>query len=292
LHCCPTGTQVITMAEIVAGLGCSHAPSIAHAYDGRKTEAPEWKPLFDAFDRAEQWLLSLKPDALVCIYNDHVDQYWLDAWPQFAIGVGEQFDIADEGWTPRKFPPVPGHPALANHIAEQLVANGVDIAVSYRQVVDHGILSPLPVIDANWAVPIVPIEVNVIFDPRPSPARCWEVGAQIGAAIRSFDRDARVAVIGTGGLSHQLTGPNFGRICPEWDREFLRLISESPDRLRDYSLDDFARLGGDHSVEVVQWMAMRAAIHPDSKVRFTYYYPFQLMGYAIIGFEPPARQAA
>jgi hypothetical protein len=283
---------VVLVAEIVAGLACSHAPSIAHAYDGRKTGEPEWKPLFDAFDKAQKWLLSLDLDALVCIYNDHVDQYSLDAWPQFAIGVGERFDIADEGWTPRPFPPVPGHPALAGHLAERLVTAGVDISVSYRQVVDHGILSPLPVIDENWAVPIVPIEFNVIFDPRPSPARCWEVGAQIGAAIRSFDPDARVAVIGTGGLSHQLTGPNFGRITPEWDREFLRLIADSPEKLRDYTLDDFARLGGDHSVEIVQWMAMRAAIPRDSAVRFAYYYPFQLMGYGIVGFEPPARRAA
>ena len=76
------------MAEIVAGLGCSHAPSIAHVYDGRRTREPEWRPLFDAFDRAEKWLMSRGADVLVCIYNDHIDQYSLDAWPQFAIGVG------------------------------------------------------------------------------------------------------------------------------------------------------------------------------------------------------------
>jgi gallate dioxygenase len=274
------------MAEIVAGLACSHAPSIAHVYDGRKTGEPQWKPLFDAFDEAERWLLSLKLDALVCIYNDHIDQYTLDAWPQYAIGVGDQFEIADEGWAPRSFPPVPGHPALAGHIAQSLVQSGVDISVAYRQVLDHGILSPLPVIDENWAVPVVPIAVNVIFDPRPSPARCWAVGEAIGEAISSFDPDARIAVVGTGGLSHQLTGPNFGRIRPEWDREFMRLIEHSPETLLDYSIEDFAELGGEHSVEIVQWMAMRAAIPADSRVRFAYYYPFQIMGYAVVGFEP------
>jgi len=283
---------VVLVAEVVAGLACSHAPSIAHVYDGRKTGEPAWKPLFDAFDEAKRWLLSLDLDALVCVYNDHVDQYSLESWPQFAIGVGDQFDIADEGWAPRPFPAVPGHPPLASHIAEQLVASGVDIAVSYRQVVDHGILSPLPVIDENWAVPVVPIAVNVVFDPRPSPSRCWQVGQAIGTAIHSFDAGARIAVIGTGGLSHQITGPNFGQICPEWDREFMRLIADSPETLLDYTLDDFARLGGEHSVEVVQWMAMRAAISRDSSVRFAYYYPFQIMGYGIMGFELPHRPAA
>lgn len=274
------------MAEIVAGLGCSHAPSIAHVYDGRKTGEPEWKPLFDAFDHAEEWLLSLDLDAMICIYNDHIDQYFLDSWPQFAIGTGESFAIADEGWSPRPFPPVPGHPRLAQHLATELVAGGVDVAVAYEQVVDHGILSPLPVIDHDWAVPIVPIAVNVIWDPRPSPARCWEVGKALGAAIASFDSDARVAVIGTGGLSHQLTGPNFGVIRPDWDREFLRLIEEEPEKLTSYSLDDFAARGGEHSVEIVQWMAMRAALPEQTRVKFAYYYPYQIMGYGVVGFVP------
>lgn len=279
-----------SVAEIVAGLACSHAPSIAHVYDGRKTEEPEWKPLFAAFDHAEEWLLSLDLDALVCIYNDHIDQYSLDAWPQFAIGVGDSFEIADEGHSPRPFPPVPGHPELASHLATELVAAGVDVTVAHRQVVDHGILSPLPVIDDSWAVPIVPIAVNVIFDPRPSPARCWQMGQALGKAIASFDASTRVAVVGTGGLSHQLTGPDFGRVCPEWDREFLRLIEESPEELLSYSLDDFARLGGEHSVEIVQWMAMRAALPKGSTTTFVFYYPHQIMGYGIAGFSPPARR--
>ncbi len=279
------------MAEIVAGLGCSHAPSIGHLYDGGKTHEAEWAPLFDAFRHAEQWLLERRPDALVCIYNDHIDHFSLDAWPQFAIGTGESFEIADEGWSPRDFPPVPGSPALARHIAAELVADGIDLTVAHRQAVDHGILSPLPVINSAWAFPIVPIAVNVIFDPRPSPARCWELGTALGKALGSFDAAARIAVIGTGGISHQLTGPDFGAVRPEWDREFLRLIAEEPDKLRSYSLDDFARLGGEHSVEVVQWMAMRAALPEGSTADFSFYYPRQIMGYGIAGFRPPAAPA-
>lgn len=275
------------MAEICGGLGCSHAPSIAHVYDQKRTEEPGWKPLFDGFARAEEWLRSLGADVLVVIYNDHIDQYPLESWPQFAIGVGEQFDVADEGWLPRNFPPVPGHPALAMHLASELVASGVDVSVAYQQVVDHGILSPLPLLDRSWAIPIVPIEVNVIFDPRPSPARCWQFGKALGEAIATFESGTKVAVVGTGGLSHQLTGSSFGRVQPEWDREFLRLIQDDPEKLTAYSTADFARLGGDHSVEIVQWMAMRAALPPGTRAEFVFYYPYQIMGYGIAGFRPP-----
>lgn len=274
------------MAEIVAGLGCSHAPSIAHVYDHRKTGEPEWQPLFRAFAHAEKWLLDLRPDALICIYNDHIDQFFLDAWPTFSIGTGQSFAVADEGWSPRPFAPVPGHPALARHLAAELLRLGIDLTVAHRQVLDHGILSPLPVIDSGWAIPVVPLGINVVWDPLPTPARCAGLGRALAEAISTYDPTARIAVVGTGGLSHQLTGPDFGVVRPEWDREFLRLLEEDPEKLTTYSMADFARLGGEHSVEIVQWIAMRSAMPERSRVKFCFYYPHQIMGYAVMGFSP------
>lgn len=273
------------MAEIVAGVGCSHAPSIAHAYDRKLTEEPGWKPLFQAFERARRWLMDQRPDVLVVIYNDHIDQFWLDSWPTFSIGVADEFEIADEGWGPRAFPPVPGYPSLARHLAQELVRQDFDLTVAQRQVVDHGVLAPLPLLDEGWAVPIIPIGVNVIMPPLPTPARCWALGEALGRAVRSYPDAIRVAVVGTGGLSHQLTGPEFGAIRPEWDVEFLHIIEHRPQDLCSYTMDDFARLGGDHAVEVVQWMAMRAALPDSAKLAMKVYYPHAIMGYAIAAFR-------
>lgn len=276
------------MGQVVAGLSCSHAPSIAHAYDHNKTAEEGWKPLFDSMAKARDWLAARQPDVLVVIYNDHVDQYFLDAWPTFTIGTGAEFVIADEGWGPRSFPPVPGAPELASHIAAELVERGIDITVSHEQVVDHGILAPLPLIDEDWAFPIIPMAVNVIFDPRPSPQRCWEFGEKLGEAIATYPGNTRVAVIGTGGLSHHLTGPTFGQVDPDWDLEFLRLIEQEPLELTKFTLDDFAKRGGAESVEVVQWMAMRAAVGADAVADFRFYYPYQIMGYGAAGFVAAA----
>jgi aromatic ring-opening dioxygenase catalytic subunit (LigB family) len=274
------------MATVVAGLGCSHAPSIAHAYDSGATGESGWKPLFNAFAKAQRWLMKQRPDALVVIYNDHVDNYFFDAWSTFAIGVADQYQIADEGWGPRRFPPVPGHRALARHVAAQLLARGFDLMTSHRMELDHGFLSPMPLIDEDWRVPVVPMTINVVLDPLPTPARCWSLGEAVGTAIRSYPDDLRVAIIGTGGLSHQLTGPDFGKVFPEWDREFIALLDRAPQSLARYTMADFARLGGEHSIEVVQWMAMRAALPEPSQMEFSYYYPFGLMGYAIAAFRP------
>ena len=274
------------MAKVVAGLGCSHAPSIAHAYDAGASRDPGMTPLFDAFAQAARWLAEQRPDALVVIYNDHVDNYFFDAWPTFAIGIADDFQIADEGWGPRRFAAVPGHRALARHIAAQLLGRGIDLMTSHRMELDHGFLSPMPMVDEDWRVPVVPITINVVLDPLPTPARCWTLGAAVGAAIESYPEDLRVAVIGTGGLSHQLTGPDFGKVFAHWDREFLTLLDHAPQSLVRYTMADFARLGGEHSIEVVQWLAMRAALPEPSRMEFRYYYPFGLMGYAVATFRP------
>ena len=274
------------MATIVAGLGCSHAPSIAHAYDSGASREPGMKPLFDAFAQAAWWLAERRPDALVVIYNDHVDNYFFDAWPVFSIGVAGEYQIADEGWGPRHFAPVPGHRALARHLAARLLDGGFDLMTSHRMDLDHGFLSPMPMLDEGWRVPVVPMTINVVLDPLPEPARCWALGAAVGAAIRSYPEDLRVAVIGTGGLSHQLTGANFGKVFAQWDREFLALLEHAPSSLARYTMADFARLGGEHSIEVVQWLAMRAALPEPCRMEFNCYYPFGLMGYAIAAFRP------
>lgn len=273
------------MAEIVAGLGCSHAPSIAHAYDHKLTQQPGWKPLFDAFGRSHHWLMEQKPDVIVVIYNDHVDQYFYDAWPTFSIGIADEFQIPDEGFGPREFPPVPGHEKLSRHIATELVDQGFDLAVSHRMLLDHGFLSPMPLLDEGWKVPVVPITINVVVQPLPSPKRCRAMGAALGKAIRSFPGKLRVAVMGTGGLSHQLTGPNCGRVAAQWDRKFMELVEKTPSKLDSYRMEDFARLGGEHSVEVVQWIAMRASLPATAKADLRFYYPHGMMGYGILGFR-------
>ena len=273
------------MASVIGGLGCSHAPSIGAVYDRKQTEEAGWKPLFESIAAGGRWISEQKPNALVVIYNDHMDELWLDNWPTFMIGVGESFEIADEGFGPRAFPPVPGHPKLANHLARSLIDDGFDLAVMRKQVVDHGILSPLPMLDEGWIVPIVPVGINVVWDPLPSPRRCWELGQALGRAIRSYPDGIRIVVVGTGGLSHELEGEAFGTIHYEWDRKFLDLIQHDPEALSRYSMEEFRRLGGHHSVEIVQWIAMRAALPDEARSEFVYYYPKQVMGYAVAAFR-------
>lgn len=270
------------MAELVAGIGASHAPSITSALVSGQSAEPGWRPLFEAFDHVRAWVSDLELDALVVIYNDHADEFFLDRLPTFSIGVADEFPILGHGET---LPPARGHRELASHIAATAIDLGIDFTVCQSQGVDDGVIVPLPLIDDAWAIPIVPININVVWDPRPSPARCWQMGEAVGAAIRSFP-GGRVGVVGTGGLSHQLVGRDFGVVKPDWDRRFLRQMEEAPDELRAYTMSELEELAGHEGVEVVQWIAMRAALGRECHATYTCYHPYRMTGYGVVCYEP------
>ena len=119
------------MARIVGGIGASHAPSMEHIYDAGEEvrESDEWQPLFGPFKQVADWLEELRPDRLVVVYNDHMDQFFLDAYPTFALGVADTYPVADEGFGARPFPPLPGDSRLGWHIARSLVADEFDITI-------------------------------------------------------------------------------------------------------------------------------------------------------------------
>ena len=270
------------MADLIAGVGISHAPSIAGAIAAGRTQEAGWKPLFDAIDHVKAWLTELDPDAAVVIYNDHAEEFFLDRCPTFAIGVADRFEVTGHD---EPAPPVPGHRDLGMHIATEAIAAGIDFTVCHEQGVDDGVVVPLPLLDDAWRFPIVPISVNVVWDPRPSPARCWTMGAAVGAAVRSYGGAGRIAVIATGGLSHTLVGPRFGSVEPEWDRRFLRQMEEAPDELRAYTMAELEQVAGHEGVEVVQWIAMRAALG-GCRSPYTCYHPYRMTGYAVACYEP------
>jgi hypothetical protein len=286
------------MARIVGGIGVSHAPSMETVYDkgAEVRESEEWQPLFKPLQQVAAWLEELKPDGLIIIYNDHMDHFFLNAYPTFAIGVGEEYPVADEGSGTRPFPPVQGMPEFSWHLLRSLIADEFDMCIAQDLEVDHGVVSPLPMVDfaegeGGWRFPIVPIAVNVILHPLPTPHRCVKLGEAIARGVASYPEDLRFVVLGTGGLSHQLTGPRFGHIGAEWDREFMKTLAERPDDLLNVTYADHIRNGGTESVEVVHWMMMRAALPKNASLFLDAYYPYRIMGYGVQAYRVQDGQA-
>jgi protocatechuate 4,5-dioxygenase beta chain len=108
----------------------------------------------------------------------------------------------------------------------------------------------------------VPLLVNVIQYPQPTAARCYALGQAIGRAIGSFESDARIAIFGTGGMSHQLAGSRAGYINPKFDEMFLEAIETDPGSLAALSREDYIREAGSEGIELIMWLIMRGALGP------------------------------
>ena len=92
------------MATIIGGIGTSHVPTIGMAFDRGKQQDPDWKPLFQGYERVARWLEEKKPDVLFFCFNAHATTFFFDHYPTFALGVSEAYPIADEGLGPRAQP--------------------------------------------------------------------------------------------------------------------------------------------------------------------------------------------
>lgn len=280
------------MARIIAGVATSHIPAVGAALDNGKTKEPYWRPVFEGFERSKEWIAKLKPDVCIVVYNDHASAFSLDLVPTFALGVGAEFPVADEGWGPRPVPPVKGHPELAWHIVQSVVLDEFDLTIVNKMDVDHGLTVPLSLMfgqPAEWPCPIIPLCVNVVVYPVPTGHRCYMLGKAIRKAVESFDRDLRVVIFGTGGMSHQLQGPRAGLINSEFDKHFLDNLTRDPAALVRIPHIEYLRDTGSEGIEMVMWLIMRGALDDDVKEVYRFYHvpaSNTALGHIILENEP------
>src|SRR5438477_4008101 len=265
------------MARIVGGIGSSHTPTIGFALDANKQTDPVWAPIFAGFVPVQQWLQEKRPDVLFFIYNDHVTSFFFDHYSHFALGVGEEYAVADEGGGPRHLPPVKGHPGLARHIALALTADEFDLAYFQGKPLDHGCFSPLSMMwphEGHWPGAIVPLQVGVLEFPIPTARRCFRLGRSLRRAIESYPEDLRVAIVATGGLAHQVHGERAGFNNTPWDMEFRDLLAREAERLTELTIAQYAERGGLEGAEVIMWLIMRGALSARvKKLHSAYYLP-------------------
>jgi protocatechuate 4,5-dioxygenase beta chain len=255
------------MATIVGGIGTTHVPSIGKAIAEGKQGDPYWKPFFRGFDYVHDWLARTKPDVAVVFYNDHGLNFFLDKLPTFAVGASAEYRSEDEGWGIPVSRPVPGDADLSWHLINTLVADEFDVTMCQDMLIDHAVTIPMALMwpsaassDRPWPVKIVPVEINTVQHPLPSMARCLKLGRSIGRALETYPRDLRVAVVGTGGLSHQLDGTRAGFVNKDFDALCLDKIVAEPEALARYSIHELVELSGSQGVEFLNWMAMRGAL--------------------------------
>ncbi|MBY5971576.1 class III extradiol dioxygenase family protein [Pseudooceanicola marinus] len=277
------------MAKIIGGVGTSHVPSIGAALDKGISDNPDWKPFFDGYIPGKEWMAEKKPDIAVVIFNDHGNTFFLDRVPTFAVGVADHYDPVDEGYGRRSIPSFEGATDLSWHFVDKLVENHFDPLVCREIEVDHGLQVPMELFfgrPENWPVKVLPIWVNTIQYPIPTPQRCWEMGKVLREAIESFPGDERVVIMGTGGLSHQLQGSRAGFINREADEDWLNNIANNYEKFRNMSREDYVEQFGSEGAELIMWLVMRAAMDDKVDLKMKHYHaPASMTGAGMVVLE-------
>ena len=275
--------------RIVGGIGLSHVPSVGPAYDRGKQQDPAWKPLFDAYVPVREWLAKLAPDVAIVVYNDHVAEFPFDRYPTFALGASDRYAIADEGFGTRPLPDVPGDVEFSIHLCEELIRREFDLTVCQELGVEHGFLVPMnlcfPHTQAGWPVKSVPLQVNVVQHPLPSARRCYKLGQALRRAVESYEKDVRVVILGTGGMSHQLQGRRFGFMNESFDQWFLDELERNPEALAEITHQKIMEDAGAEAVELIMWLTMRGALSKNAKRMHRHYYAPMTTGMGLITFE-------
>lgn len=265
------------MARIIGAIATSHTPTIGFARDRSLSADPVWRPIFEAYGPIRDWLEAKQPDVLLTIYNDHITSFFFDHYSAFALGVDDRYAPADEGGGPRDIADLPGAAKLARGLGASLMADEFDLSFFRDKPLDHGCFSPLSMLkaqEAPWAWQVVPLQVGVLQFPIPTARRCYRLGQALRRAIAAYPEDLKVAIVATGGLSHQVHGERCGYNNPTWDHEFLDLLETDPEALTRLSHAQYAERGGLEGAEVIMWLIMRGAMGETvRRLHRTYYLP-------------------
>jgi 2,3-dihydroxyphenylpropionate 1,2-dioxygenase len=203
---------------VFAGI-CSHAPGItgrAHLAD---------RELAGEFHRAYrgmgQELAAAKPDVLVIVAAEHFANFFMNNMPVFAVGMAEGYDgpIEDPQWLGIPRVRVPGNAPLSLRLIRDMMQS-VDVAYAEEWKFDHGVMVPLSFLTPRFDLPVIPVNINCQGPPLTPLHRAWALGEALRRAADLAPE--RIAVVGTGGISHWPATPDSGKINEAWDREFLR----------------------------------------------------------------------
>lgn len=226
-----------------------------------------------------------QPDAIIYLTTDHFSNFSYQNLPAFCVGRADSYfgPIEDFADVPRSA--VPGDAGLAQEILQLCFDHGFDPAASDFLKLDHGTITPVHFLTPERNVPLVPIFFNVVSRPVPTIGRSYDFGRFLGEQLERHPK--RIAVIGTGGLSHEPATGRLQYLNPDFDRRFLAALKQGgKEPLVAFSEQDFETAGaGMH--ESKTWIAARGFAHDWKKATLIYYEPIPIWntGMGVIYFE-------
>jgi protocatechuate 4,5-dioxygenase beta chain len=245
------------MATIVAAMAMTHAPGLTGWFE----RAPMQQQLLakKAMDEMRWRLEAARPDVILGFSNDHLLNWPINNIPEFTVGIGDEHvgpaDWYDEWLALDKYR-IPGHPALARYIVNEGAKRRLAFSYLREMQFDDGFSVPMHYLNPHSAIPLVPISLNCTVPPIPLPTRAYEVGVTLREMLKAYPGNERVAVLGTGGLSHEPGGPRYFWVDEAFDQWFLGMLAKGDHEalLRECTLEKMEEAGSGGTAELLAWI--------------------------------------
>jgi protocatechuate 4,5-dioxygenase beta chain len=245
------------VAQIVAAMAMTHAPGLTGWFDRGREDHQQF--VLRATAEMRRRLEAARPDVLVMVSNDHLLNWPLENTPEYTVGIGEEHvgpaDWFDE-WLAMEQYRVPGHPGLARWLVNEGARRGLMLAHLRQMQFDDGISVPVHYLNPDGRFRLVPVTMNCTVPPLPTPARAYQVGTLLREALRAYPGPERIAVIATGGLSHEPGGPRYFWVDEAFDRWFLGMLEKGDHAalLRECTLERMEAAGSGGTAELNAWI--------------------------------------
>ncbi|TKC90046.1 extradiol ring-cleavage dioxygenase [Trinickia terrae] len=256
----------ISYAQLLSEVGPRYASVVTVEELVRKGRICE-----SALDKLADSLANCSPDVVVIVGDDQAELFGPENQPAIALYHGARMTMLDKfgdegspewvremgrGYLMDRRHSIPASPELAGWMIGSMVDDGIDVA-AVGELKDpaagfgHAYGFVVKRLFRGREIPVVPVLLNTYFPPNvPTAARCLKIGAAIGAAVKSFPSDIRVAIIASGGLSHFV-------VDEELDLRVLQALKDKDcDALR--ALPRGALNSG--SSEILNWLTVAGAV--------------------------------
>ena len=272
------------MSLVYAGV-LSHAPGItgrAHLVENtQKRDA-----FYAKLDQQRRDIENSGAEALIVVAAEHFANFFMNNMPAFCIGIGEKYQgpIEDPDWLKIPRTTVPGAPDLGTRLTREIM-NTVDVAYAEEWKFDHGIMVPLYFLTPKYDLPIIPVNINCQGPPLTPLHRAWAFGEALRRACDSVPE--KIALVGTGGVSHWPATPDSGKINEAWDRQFLdRLLRQDREKLLSYTDEETYAQAGQGGFEIRTYIAAAAAAGGPGELQFyTAELPIFAVGVTVARFD-------
>jgi len=249
------------VARIVAAMAMTHSPGLTGWFD-RASEDYQAQAL-KALGEMRERLAAARPDVIVLFSNDHLLNWPINNTPEYTVGIGAEHvgpaDWYDE-WLGLKKYRIPGHPGLARYLVNEGARRRMAFAYLREMQFDDGISVPMHYLNPAASIPLVPMTMNCTVPPIPTPERAYQVGVVLRDMLRDYPGDERIAVLATGGLSHEPGGPRYFWVDEEFDLAFLDLLKKGDHAalLRECTLERMEAAGSGGTAELLAWILVLA----------------------------------